>query len=237
MVSRGLMQIAVLAMAAVGSGCSTHTLHLQYEPTGRMEAVTETTPRIAVGSFRDDRGEDSTWFGAIRGGYGNPLKRLHADQPIDAVVVQAVRDALQKRDMLASEGSSSIRIEGAITKLDCNYYWNRDAHAHLLVSLVDIGSNSILFSQTYKTDNVESGVGAGIFGSVEHLALFTQKTLSQTIDKALSDPALLTAVNGRVGKHVAPSADRLAELDELRRRGLVTDAEYESKRREILGGI
>ncbi len=43
------------------------------------------------------------------------------------------------------------------------------------------------------------------------------------------------------GTEVRPAlqgpAERLAELEELRRRGLVTEEEYERKRREILGSI
>jgi uncharacterized membrane protein YdbT with pleckstrin-like domain len=34
-----------------------------------------------------------------------------------------------------------------------------------------------------------------------------------------------------------PAADRLAELDEMRRRGLISDAEYEAKRAEILSAL
>jgi hypothetical protein len=228
---------AVLLASVFEAGCSTHTLQLRYEPTMEVVPQTTETPRVAVGSFRDDRGEESTWFGAIRGGFGNPLKKLHANQPIVSVVTQAMSDALQARQMLASSDGASLRIDGSIARLDCNYYWNRDAHAHLLLNLVDVTSNAILFSQTYKTDNTEGGVGAGIFGDVDHLATFAQKALSETIDKALSDPALLASLRKKPTAAVSSSSSRLTELEDLHRRGLLTDAEYERKRKQILDGI
>jgi hypothetical protein len=41
---------------------------------------------VGVGSMADQRGETATWFGAIRGGYGNPLKKLEATPSVSVVV-------------------------------------------------------------------------------------------------------------------------------------------------------
>jgi hypothetical protein len=230
--------LACLVSLVGALGCSTHTMQLKYAPTAEIIA-TRSAPAVAmVGSIRDDRNEESTWFGAIRGGYGNPLKKLHADQEISAVVTTALHDALEEWGLLAPKESATLRIDGILTEFQCNYYWNRDAHVHLTLNVVDVASHSIVFSQSYKTDTKESGVGAGIFGSVDHLAAFTQKTMNQTIDKALADPTLLAALTSRQSApHRATAADRLKQLDALRRDGLISDAEYEAKRREVLGEI
>jgi hypothetical protein len=194
-------------------------------------------PLVMVGSIRDDRNEESTWFGAIRGGYGNPLKTLHADRAISSVVATALGDALQKRGLLASSESAGVRIDGSLTQFQCNYYWNRDAQVHLTLMVVDLASNNVVFTQNYKTEIKEAGVGAGIFGNVDHLAAFTQRTMNQTLDKALADPALLAALTARKSMPQKAASDRLMQLDTLRRDGLITDVEYEAKRKEILGEI
>jgi hypothetical protein len=225
------------AAALLQMGCSTHTFQVKYEPTREVVPSEGAAPLVAVGSLRDDRGTESAWLGAIRGGYGNPLKKLYSDQPIGSVVATAMADALQARKLLAPPNSAALRVDGSITKLDCSYYFNREAHTHLLLNIVDTSTNATLFSQTYKTDSKEAGVGAGIFGDVNHLAEFMQKTLSETIDKALSDPALLSALSHRPIVPSRVTADRLVELERLRQQGLVTDAEYETKRKEILSGL
>lgn len=236
-VLRRIASLALLCAVLGTTGCSTHTLQLKYEPTGELVAPTGATPIVTVGSIRDDRNEESTWFGAIRGGYGNPLKKLHADQAVSTVVTSALSDALQRRGLLAPQDSATLRIDGNLTEFQCNYYWNRDAHVHLTLSVVDQLSNNVVFTQTYKTDTKEAGVGAGIFGNVDHLAAFTQQTMSQTIDKALGDPALLAALANHRSVPQRDASDRLKQLETLRRDGLISDVEYEAKRKEILGEI
>lgn len=202
---RCALSLACIVSLLGASGCSTHTLQLKYETSSEMVAPKDAVPVVTVGTIRDDRNEESTWFGAIRGGYGNPLKKLHADQSINSVVTKALGDALEKRGLLAANDPAAVRIDGSVTEFQCNYYWNRDAHVHLTLSVVDLGSNDVVFTQSYKTDTKEAGVGAGIFGSVDHLAAFTQRTMSQTIDKALDDPAFLAALRSRSSPRTAAS--------------------------------
>ena len=180
------------------AGCSTHIAKLDYQPAASpVTAPVQSAATLTVGRFNDMRGTRSDWLGAIRGGFGNPLKRLYTDRPTTEVVESAFRDALKSRNMLGDGPSSRVTLRGSIKKLDCSYYFNREAHAHILVELVDAQAGTSFYSQTYMTDNTEDGVGAGIFGDPDHLAQFAQKTLNETIDKALSDPALVAALRGR----------------------------------------
>jgi hypothetical protein len=151
-------------------GCSTHMVSVRYQPTNQIVSNTPGEASVTVGRFSDDRGTESNWLGAIRGGYGNPLKKLRTDQPTNEMVEAAFADALQARNMLGTKDTSKVAIEENITKFDCSYYFNREAHAHLLVKVVLLPSRALIFSRTYKTDNTESGVGAGIFGDTDHLA-------------------------------------------------------------------
>jgi len=50
-----------------------------------------------VGTFVDARGEPANWLGAIRGGFGNPLKNLESDRPVADIVGAAFADGLRAR--------------------------------------------------------------------------------------------------------------------------------------------
>jgi len=54
---------------------------------------------MQVTDRREDGREDPNWIGTIRGGFGNPNKRLEA--PVPEVVRQAFVDALRARGLLA----------------------------------------------------------------------------------------------------------------------------------------
>ena len=237
-----IVPIVVLLPLIISTiGCSTHMVSVRYQPTGQIVSNALGEASVTVGSFTDDRGTDSNWLGAIRGGYGNPLKRLRTDKPTNEMVEVAFADALRARNILGTKDNAKVAIEGNITKFDCSYYFNREAHAHLLVKVVVMPSRALIFSSTYKTDKTESGVGAGIFGDTDHLAAFAQRTLNESIDKVFSDPGFIEAI---LHPSLTPKArstrsasERLREIEQLKENGLITDSEYEAKRKEILGGI
>lgn len=237
-----IVRLVVLLPLIISTiGCSTHMVSVRYQPTGQIVSNAPGDASVTVGRFSDDRGTDSNWLGAIRGGYGNPLKKLRTDKPTNEMVEAAFADALQARNMLGTKDNSKVTIEGNIVKFDCSYYFNREAHAHLVVKVVLLPSRALIFSRTYKTDNTESGVAAGIFGDTDHLAAFAQKTLNETIDKVFSDPGFVEAIlrsplTPKTGS-TRSASERLREIEQLRENGLITDSEYEAKRKEILGGI
>ena len=113
-----------LLFAVIGlGGCSTHSVQLQYEPTTSTIVASACQARAALGSIRDERSEESTWFGAIRGGYGTPLKQLHAEQAISAVVSDALAEELKTRGLMAYDGNAAARADDSIDDLQRNYYW------------------------------------------------------------------------------------------------------------------
>jgi hypothetical protein len=176
-------------------GCSTTTTTLRYVPVDPIKIQPDAKPVATVGTITDLRqGEDPNWFGAIRGGFGNPLKKLAGETPMNQNVARALSDALAQRQLLASADAAVVRVDGTIQVLECNYYFNRDAHAQLTLNIADAKTGAPLYSQSQRTDNSEGGAGAGIFGDVNHLAEFMQKTLSQTIDKFFADPAFMAAL-------------------------------------------
>src|SRR5580765_4814059 len=192
---RSLCGAVLLSVLSGLLGCSTTTTNLRYEPIDPINVVPGARPVATVGTVTDLRKEvDPRWFGAIRGGFGNPLKKLEGEAPMTQNVAWALADALTQRQLLASPDDAVVRIDGSIQTLDCNYFYNRDAHAQLTLIVVDAKSGALLYSGSQRTDNSEGGVGAGIFGDVKYLAEYMQKTLSQTIDKFFADPAFMTAL-------------------------------------------
>jgi hypothetical protein len=86
--------------------CSTTRVGINYSPPAEMAAAPSSQADVVVGRFSDDRGEPANWLGAIRGGYGNPLKKLESDEPVSDLVGQVFAAG---RDAAASGRSGSGR--------------------------------------------------------------------------------------------------------------------------------
>jgi len=161
---------------------------------GNGVSTNEFVPLINKVIVSDERGTDSNWLGAIRGGYGNRLKTLKTEEPTKIVVEKMFQDALNKSNLLSSSAESPYKIKVVITKFDCSYYFNREAHVYMNVSLLDSTTSNVYFSKEYKTDEKEGGIGAGIFGSVDTLRDLAEMTMNKTIDKTLSDEEFIKAI-------------------------------------------
>lgn len=184
---------ALLLAALAAAGCSTTAVGLSYGTAARP-ATPLAGRSVTVGTFVDQRGEPATWLGAIRGGFGNPLKTLESSQPVAALVQTAFADALKARGAAVPGGS--LQLTGTIRKLFCNQVMQREANVEIEVSIrAQGGSGAPLFSRTYAATNYESaGLAAGAFGSVDELRALTERTLREVIDKALDDSALQAAL-------------------------------------------
>jgi Short C-terminal domain len=236
---------ATLCACAAVSGCSTHLESVKYTPSsGSMSIVgPPITSPVGVGNFTDNRGTDPRWLGAIRGGYGNVLKRIESDKPSTEVVHDGFVAALEARKIPTS-GSSPVMIEGSITKMDCSYFFNKEFHAHFHVTVASMPTRAVVFQQDYVTDRDEPGSGAGIFGDPDALAREEQDTINATIDKAFADAGFLAAISGANANRAsnefgnsAPIDERIKKLDELHAKGLITDDEYTAKKKALLDSL
>lgn len=234
-----LLRIFIIALSITWlQGCSSHNMDITYKPTSQP-TTSKTIGKIETVNVTDSRGTPTNWLGAIRGGYGNPLKKLYTDGNTSDVVATAFEEALQARGLIAPKNISKFRVNVTLEKFDTSYFFNKEAHAHFSVALVHTPTQQTVFSQTYRTDNEEGGVGAGIFGNVDALAEFANKTLNQNIDKALDDPQFIAALESmptNLSSQQAPS-DRLREIKQLRKNGLITQEEFEEKREIIVDSL
>ena len=190
---RNLCLLVLLVSACPLTGCVTRDVGLKYASTTTTTFASATAPAVSAGSFIDQRGEPPTWLGAIRGGYGNPLKTLDATPSVSSVVQSAFAEGLQARGFKASGTAKAYQVSGAIKKLDCSQYVRREAHAEIEVSVYDTSGGKALFTRTYTADNLEGSllaVNTGVFASVDTLRTLAEKTLDQLVDKALDDAAL-----------------------------------------------
>lgn len=214
------------------SGCSTHMTKLEYEGGG--VGLNEAHPVVNEVVVSDERGTDSDWLGAIRGGYGNRLKTLRTEKPTDQVVDDIYTNALIKSGLYLESEDAPYSLNVRIDKFDCSYYFNREAHAHVNVSLVDNESSAVRFSKSYKTDEVEGGIGAGIFGNVDTLRNLAETAMNKTVDKTLNDPEFARAL---LPPTESSTEKRLNKLNELLDEGYISEEEYQQKRAEVLSEI
>ncbi len=103
---------------------------IKYEPSSKFTESTS-PERIHVGKVVDSRGTPSNWLGAIRGGYGNPLKKLYTEEDTAKVVAKAFGNALLSRGLLGEVALSKYRIDVTLLKFDTSYYFNKEAHTNL----------------------------------------------------------------------------------------------------------
>ncbi len=131
-----LLLLFVLALTACGST----EAPMGYTPTVAVRPAEAARP-VAIGRVSNERGtgrEDPTWIGTIRGGYGNPVRALNADRPIDQVVSQAFAAGLAARGLQAGAGAQPRHVLNVtVHEFNANQYVRREATADFSAVLVD----------------------------------------------------------------------------------------------------
>lgn len=217
-----------ILLTATLTGCSTHLIDLDYANSGISSKREATIANVTV---IDRRGTDTNWLGAIRGGYGNRLKTLRTSTSTDVAIRGVYESALSENGILSRDTNAPYALNVTINKFDCSYYFNREAHSNLEISVTRKSNNEIILRKNYKSDDVEPGVGAGIFGSVETLAELAEKSLSNAINKMLLDPEFINAIE-KPSQNTSQQAASNYSLNSLGKEKL-TYEEYQRRYREI----
>jgi len=184
-----------MLVVAATSACSTTPVGLTYD-SGKAASVAKGKPSVDVMVVTDGRKHDPNWLGAIRGGFGNPLKTLETPVPVKDVVKIAFADGLKARNLLESNGRHAMELD--VQQFDCNQFVRREAHAKVGVSIVERASGRSVFKQNYEADKVSGSLitmDAGIFASVDDLRKVANEALQDVVDRALDDPQLRAALN------------------------------------------
>ncbi|MBB5695192.1 YajG family lipoprotein [Muricoccus pecuniae] len=195
---RGLRLAAAFLLPMLLAACGSSQLAMPYSPANPPRPVANARPVVAVGAVVDDRRggrEDANWIGTIRGGYGNPIKRLEAPTPVRDVVAQAFRDALGARGLLAASGGG-YELRVTIAEFDATQYMRREATAEFRASLVQQPSGRVVWTSQGRSHVVEGGLtlATGIFGDVEELRRTALRAMSEAIDGMLDRPDFAAAI-------------------------------------------
>ena len=191
-----MRRVAVLIcsfLALTLVGCTTTRVSMEQQ---KYTGAKENHPVIAVGTFTDQRKHEPNWLGAIRGGYGNPLKTLTTPKPVKEVVRDTFEQALQQRGLAAAVGKAKYRLDGDVVQYDCNQYARREAHVSLTLKLVNLATGREVYSKAIAVDNVEGSrlsLKTGIFASVDDLKVLAERTLAQAVSDFFADPGFKQA--------------------------------------------
>lgn len=188
----------VLCAALLTAACS-NTLPLSYAPTTAVPKGNDAV--VGKVSATDLRNEpDRSWYGAIRGGYGNPLKVLHTSGPVSEDVAKAVRDALAQRGLLAGDKAGQFDMTVEIVQFEATQYVRREANVTLKLTITN-RRGEIVYNDTARVDKVSGSVMAldvGVFGAPDELRQRMMVAMNAVIDELLDRPALRSVLRSGV---------------------------------------
>lgn len=186
---------AVLGLAML-TGCGTTSVGLKYAPTegATPSRVAASVQPVSVGAFVDKRNEKPTWLGAIRGGFGNPLKTLESSQPVAEVVQAAYLDAFKSKGF-AIDPTAALQVSGTVLDLKCTQMSHKEATVSIEVTVSEKTTGLKRFTQTYSSKYVSGFIPVGgVLAPVEDLRVVLENTMRDVIDKTLGDASFISAL-------------------------------------------
>jgi hypothetical protein len=194
--TEGAMPRVLLLLPLLLMGCA-ESGRLAYAPSAQLGA-TAGRPLVAIGEVTDRRQDQGDVIGVIRGGFGNPLKTVHSDQPVPRTVATAFAQALQARRLAAAE-AAPYRLDVVVLQLYADKYHRAEAHADFLVTLIDTHNGRPVYRDEAKADVLTGSIvtfDTGIFASGDDLRKLVQQVMNQAIDQTLDKPAFAAALRG-----------------------------------------
>ncbi len=183
------MRWAILVGCVLISACSTPS-NLNYDSSKIAVAKQPARALVDLSDITDSRKHGPNWLGAIRGGFGEPLKTVTTEVPVKDVVKANFGEALKARGLVGSYSQYSMQV--TIERLDCNQYVRREAHAQITASLVQKSSGRLVFQRQASADRVGSfnPFDSGLLASSEDLRKVANDVLQDVVDQVLDDPKL-----------------------------------------------
>jgi hypothetical protein len=180
-----------LSAALAVTACS-NTAPLRYTGTARIGEPTATISALQVD---DHRGEpDPTWYGAIRGGYGNPLKTLHSDKPLNTTIRDAFVTALAARGIRLDPNAKGPSISVTVADFEADEVIRSEVKVRFEVAVYDATTGTQLYQREIFEDPVQGGSLVGVFADPRDLQSMAQATLTRAIDDALDGPGFLAVI-------------------------------------------
>ncbi len=180
------------------SACSTTASDLTYAPIAPV--VPQASPEVATVTVADARDEkDPTYIGAIRGGYGNPLKTLTTVQPASEEVKTAFIAALQARGLYGAGAPATLDV--TLKQLSGNWYARHEGHTIFTLTLNDKSGRAVFHDDedVLKIAGSLITFDAGMFASTDDLRAIVELSMNTAIDQALDKPAFRAALSESTG--------------------------------------
>jgi len=124
------------------------------------------------------------------------LKVLALDKPVSDVIKAAFEDGLKARGASPTLTGGQPQLTGVIRKFECDQYVRREATIELELTVLD-SSGHTKFTRNYRSNNIDGSIltlSTGVFASIDDLRVVMERTLRETVDKALDDSALRAAL-------------------------------------------
>jgi len=173
------------------TGCS-NTLPLHYVATGQPSAAPATVSALDV---VDQRGEPGpTWYGAIRGGYGNPLKTLHSDKPMNVTVRDAFEAALSARGIRLDPDAKGPSVSVTVADFAADRLVRSEVKIRLHVVVASSTGRQVYQHETLGDPVELAGLAEGILADPKDLQAMTQATMVRVIDEAVDAPVFQAAI-------------------------------------------
>jgi uncharacterized lipoprotein YajG len=196
------MRAACLLLLGLLAACGTTQSPMAYAPTVPVSTAAsrpQVTVVQAVTNQRRAGSDDPRWIGTIRGGYGNPVKTLEADRPVDQVVAGAFSDALAARGLQAASEGGRYALAITIYQFDANQYVRREATADFGIRVTERATGREVWSDRTKAYNVDGSIlslSTGVFASVDDLRRVALRSMSEAVDTLLDKPGFRAAIRG-----------------------------------------
>src|SRR5262249_11138725 len=157
---------------------------VEYRPPANI-AAQPGLAAVQLGPFADARDVDAHWLGAIRGGFGQPLKSLVTNDPVVEVVRKGFSQGLAARGLLGQPGGAPYILSATIQKFDCSQYVRREAHARIALTLTESASGKVVVSESFQRDLAIDNPNlfdAGILATTDDLQAVAAQALREIVD-------------------------------------------------------
>ena len=165
--------LAILVLGFLVVGCTTQKVNLAYQDTHAYDVDTSDLTSLQMGDVEDERGHGTNWLGAIRGGFGNPVKTLETEEPVKEVVRKAYADALKAR-AIYTDAEDAPRLRVVMKQFDCNQYVRREAHVKFNIQVIGADPDALLYQEgTSKNTDFRRNRAHGMAGKPGFLGPFS----------------------------------------------------------------
>lgn len=176
------------------AGCSART-DLAYRPPAAP--IVAPSPLVAEVRVTDHRGEYARLLGTVSGPDGLPLKGAYVLPSVADGAADAFRAALSARGELAPPGQGRYDLNVTLLALGAEQNVTRQAHADLLVALVERGTGRQAWStRVYAERRGENWLAQDdlLLGSPEALGPAARDVLAEAIDRTLDRGGFVIAL-------------------------------------------